>query len=114
MTKTKHRASPKANSAVVRRNPDGTPAILGPATHIGMPATLSLTRAERKKFGLWDGDYIRDAQGLKRITLLKADRARAEDDLVAAGDLSVDGKVYRFERRFDLPAGSTFEFELSE
>lgn len=72
------------------------------------PAVLmALTRADRQHHGLWAGDLVRDAEGVKRVTVLEPGLARAEDALVAASMISIDGRVFEIKPRVDVPAGGT-------
>lgn len=73
---------------------------------------MLLTRSDRKSLDMWDGDYVMDAQGLKRIKVTGKNTAKAEDDLVAAGTISIDGVIVgRLDPRIDVPAGSSFKWE---
>lgn len=68
-----------------------------------------LKRTERNSLGLWQYDYARDAQGLKRIRVLNSTTARAVDNLVAVSSILIDGNVTKLSYRKDVPAGQTFE-----
>lgn len=108
----KPRARLKDQETRIPRDEKGHPRFAAPAENLPMNTKMALTRAERKALGLWDGDFIRDAQGLKKITVLGTGRAKVVDEVVGAGDMTIDGKIYRLTPRFDAAAGTVFEFKV--
>lgn len=106
--------APRRVSFGIVRDKHGKPRIDGDPENLRPQMKMMLTRSERQELGMWDGDYVLDSQGLKRITVSGDGEARCEDALVGAGDLSIDGAIIgRLNPRVDVPAGGTLRWRTA-
>lgn len=89
------------------RKADGTPRIDGDPAKLHPAILNEMTPQERRDLGVWDGAFVIDAEGTKRVKRVGT-KYEAVDALVAASQLLDRKKVYRFGQRIDVPVGGTF------
>lgn len=97
-------SSLKFSGIGIVRDKDGVPKIDDP-DNIPPKLLMHLTRQDRILLGMDGSDLVRDAQGCKRVTRISESEFRAEEQIVAASQISIDGKVYKLGERRDLAPG---------
>lgn len=86
------------------RDADGNPRIDGDPHDLDPAIQIQLTVDERRALGLWDGAFVRDADGIKRL-VKDGDDYITQDNLRAASEIYDGNTYFRLSQRIDMPAG---------
>ena len=71
---------------------------------------MMMTRADRRFLGLWDGDLVLGADGIKRAEPIDGGGIRMVETSRAARVISVDGECITLKKRMTLAEGQDYNW----